>query len=401
MSNPQWRKQGAMLKISILVPALTGIVLIIFAARGVSPRQARAGGGSMSNSLKRTTLHTSKTLLGLASARKDEKPYLISVEHLYEASKALPNVPTEKTLWRFWNCNQQDGIFHQSPESVLGIPGASALGAAFARDSLIGFVENNQEHAAFVLSWKAANSQAKGLPETSSDALALDLSPEMTQQVQLDVRQEWSAIHLQSSQWLFNPSLAVLPDNTLVAAMNTADAHAVVWKLRALEAPTEALAFLPDILEPVPTNLGPTLALFYRIPTPNWSVYFHAARYSGAYGPVALPLAMLELDQRGKVLRRVNLSQEQKLGEVFSFAAASDQNRLALVIVSGSKEMPVLHVYFSPDLGKTFHEAGASALSAVPSQLSLGFGETGAVIGVAYKEAPAYRIEGFCVPYSK
>jgi len=385
-------------KASILALALAGIVLIIFSARGISPRQARAGGRPMNNSLRGTILHTSKTLLGLASARRGDKTYLISIEHLYQASKTLPNVPTEKTLWHFWNCNQQDQTFHQSLESTLGIPSASALSTAFEKDSLIGLVENNQEHGAFMLSWKAANSQAERFPEMSSNALPLDLSPEMAQQVRLEVTELWSTRNLQPTEWLFNPSLAVLPDNTAVAVMNTADAHAAVWKLRDLEASKEAWALLPNVLEPVPISLGSTLALFHRIPTPKWSVYFHAPRYSGAYGPLLLPLAMLELGQEGKVLRRVNLSQEQAIGEVFSLAVASDQNRLALVTVSGSKEMPVLHTYFSHDLGKTFHEIGASPLSAVPSQLSLGLGATEAVVGLAYKEPPAYLIEGFCIP---
>ncbi len=355
----------------------------------------------MNNILKRVPVHTAKALIDLVSVKSGDTVYLVTIEHSYQASRAWQETPTERTLWRFWGCNQSNQSIHQSSENVVDIPAATALGAAFAKNWFWALLENNQQHAAFMSVWRTTGPEATQIPETNSIALPIDLSPPQAQQVRIDIKEEWSTAKLPPAKWLFNPSIALLSDDTAAAAMNTADAHAVVWKLKNVEAPKEPLAFLPNALEPAPAAVGSKLLLFHRTPKPNWSVYFHASRYSGAYGPLPLPLSLVELDQQGQVLRTLDLSKERGMPDVFSFSVSTDQRRLALATITGSKEMPILRLYFSEDLGQTFREVGSAPLPMIPSRLSMGLGEATALVGIAYKESAAFQIEGFCVPYDK
>jgi len=349
--------------------------------------------------LKLTRFHTTKTFLDLASVRAADGAYLVTIEHLYQEPKSWHDALTERTAWRFWRCAEPGNMLRQSSESTVTAPSAISASASISKNKLSALIESNQEHAAFLLTWNLVPSQPVQVPESSPALLSFDLDATRANQVQVDRSEAWSTIGLQPRRWLFNPSVASFADRAeVVVAMNTADAHAIVWKSNGTTQPTQPLAFLSDALEPVATVEDSTMLLFYRQPTPKWSIYFHSSKYSGTSGPLALPLLLGELDETGHMLRSVNLSKERGVGDVFAFSVSGDsKGRLVLAVISGTKDKPELRLYLSSDREKTLQELGATSLSAVPDRLTVAATEVTAVVGLVYKETGGYQVEGVCV----
>lgn len=283
------------------------------------------------------------------------------------------------------------------------MPRAGAVSTAFVDDSFLALMDANQEHAAFVADWRVTGSGSVQIPETSSTVLPLDLTQEEQQHIQIDPKNLWSSKGLPPSEWFFNPNLTLIGKGKVIAAMNTADAHAVVRKLDTASGNTlmheEPWLFLPDTLEPMVVSSGSKLLLFYRKPTPNWSVFFRAERYSGPDESIALPLILAELDQQGNVLQTRNLSKDLNVGDIFSFVVSANSNRLMLGIVNGSPANPVLRLYFSTDLGSTFRDSGTTPLAAVPYRLSAVAGKVAALVGIAYQQSPGFQIQGLYLSY--
>jgi len=353
------------------------------------------------NPLKLTRFYTAKTLLDLTSVANAEGAYLLTVEHLRQASKPWRDTPTEKTSWRFWNCPEPGKPFRQSSESIVSLPAAMAISASLSRNNVLVFLESNQEHAAFLGTWKLADAKPLRVPDDTSITLPFDLDEERIGQVQIDMREEWSTAKLPPAQWLFNPSVVSLSNQAMVA-VNTADAHAVVWQSSGTALPKRPLAFVPDALEPAVAAAGSKTLLFYRKPAPKWSVYFHAARYSGAHGPIALPLMLAELDPDGRVLHPLNLSEQGGLGQVFGFAVAGDAKQgFVLATIGGSREKPRLQMYVSNDFGKTLQMTSSADLTEVPYRLTTALNESTVVVGLVYKQSDGYQVDGSCMTLDK
>ncbi len=392
--TPIFRQSYGRIWIGATVALVAVSTLGLFSGHGIAKRIAGNRGDSM-NSLRLTRFHTAKTFLDLTSVANSDGVRFLTVEHLYQSSNPWRDTPTEKTTWRFWDCPEPGKPFRQASENVVSLPGASALSAALAGGSLALLLETNREHAAYLGIWKIADPKRLGVLEESVSSLPLDLDEATGSQVQIDLRDEWSTAQLRPVRWLFNPSMAAL-SNEYVIAMNTADARAVLWESKGTTSAKRVLAFLPEALDPMVVAGGSKILLFYRKPTPRWSVYFHNARFSGSYGPVALPLMLVELDKEGHMLRSVNLSEQRGLGGVFAFSVSAAQGGFLLTTISGLKEKPKLQLYSSGDLGQTLQVSGSADLPDVPYRLSIAANESRGVVGVVYKQAEGYQVEGAC-----
>ncbi len=381
-----------------MVLAIAGVALAFLSESGACSRQVGNGGKSMTN-LKLNRFYTAKTLLDLTSAAYADTAYLVTIDHLYQAAGGSGGISREKTAWRFWSCVEASKGFRQSSETVVALPPSTTVSAVLSGTKLTVLLESNQEHAAFLGIWRLATHRPVQLSESSPAAVPIDLAETQAEQVHIDLRQEWSTAKLLPRNWLFNPSVISPPgQDDVMVTMNTADAHAVVWRSSGITLLKQPLAFVPDALEPVVVAIGSKILLLYRKPTPQWSVYFHASRFSGAYGPVALPLILAELGPDGHVLHSRDLSKESGLGDVIAFSASGDLKRgLMLATIAGSKESPKLRLHLSSDLGYTLQETGVAILPAIPYRLSATMSETVALVGLVYKEAEGYQVDGACL----
>jgi hypothetical protein len=206
---------------------------------------------------------------------------------------------------------------------------------------------------------------------------------------------EWSTASLPCSQWLFYPAMTMVPGATRACiALNTADAHAVVWESDDAGKPAKVTAFLPDMLEPSWQRTGGRTLLFFRQSPPGWSVFFHDTRNSGQYGPMALPLAVCELNAEGKAGTTLDLSKTTGLGDVFAFHVCGDEHKmLALAVVAGSKAAPTLNVLLSEDEGRSFQAKFNAPLRQMPRRLRIARSKTGFAIGAVFQGAGGYQAE--------
>ncbi len=345
--------------------------------------------------------YQTKTLEDVAAVAVGASGYLVTVERTFEMVPETAPGPTEKSGLRFWAPEREEGRFREASRDSAILPVARSIAMAFQRGGLMVVALTNQSWAACLLRADAPN-----LPKIAGfgQPVPLALKASEAEQVHLSPAATWSTQTLAPEGWLFHPSITPLPgSNDVAIAMNTADGHAVAWISDGTQIPARA-AFLPGALNPVFLRRSGKNYLLYRPMPPDWPVYFHDLRYSGQYGPVALPLVMAELDATGAIAQAIDLSKDaaanRPVGAIFDFAAKSGPgNRLALAVIAGSKSTPELRVYMSADPGAALRLLRSAHLRAVPYRLTMASTEKQILLGLAYKGKVAYEVEGLTVAW--
>ncbi len=325
--------------------------------------------------------------------------YLVSIEHTREVVPSALEAPAEKTTWRFWQPEREGAGFRQAAQSTVVLPVAAAVAMAVQKNRLFAVALVNEPRPAYLLSWELKGGAPPQPGESSSRTAPLELERQEAAQVRIDPRQDWNTRRLPSTRWLFHPSLASLRDGSGVAiAMNTADGRAVVWSSDGSDKPKRRLAWVPGALNPVLVHLGGKNRLYYRRMPGEWPVFYHDERYSGQYGPVALPLCAAELDAGGGIAHTADLSKDKGVGNVFAFAVDSTGgDRLALAAITGTAEKPELRVYVEGAAG-ALRLRHTAALRQVPFRLTMAVAGDHALIGLAQEGEHGYELEGLLVP---
>ena len=353
-------------------------------------------------------LFSSGALADVAAVGHGGGTYVIGVDHTYQRVTGGSPHPMEKTLWRTSIREAAGGdaaaAFRKLPDATVSLANPQSLAMAISKDSLAVIVQANNVTSAWLYVWDIG-------PKRFPDAV-LAGPPTLTIPLQLDVdqgsvveipsRDDWSSPFLPPSLWLFHPRLSVAPDTGhLLAAFNTADARAIVFEYarggNAAAATAKSIAYVPQSLEPAVARSGGNTLLFFRKPTPKWSVHFHDVKLSGTFGPVALPLevASLEAGAIGPA-RPVGV-----VGEVFVYSILQGAGgRITLAAVGGSTQKPELKVLVSENWGGPFQLRKTVALSRVPFRISMvDDGAAGIFFALGMKgDGGGYRVE--CLPLS-
>jgi hypothetical protein len=341
--------------------------------------------------------YRTESLEDVAAIATGDSGYLVTVEHTRELAAPALTVPSERTIWRFWKPDREGTSFHEASHRTVILPLSTSVVMTLENNRLIALAHVNEPKPAFLLAWDTRAGDAPHLGESATSHLTIELDRLEAAKVQIPLKYSWNTRTLPESRWLFHPSLASLPGGAQVAlAMNTADGRAVVWTSDGVDKP-KPLAFLPGALNPVLIRVSGKDRLLYRRMPADWSVYYHDLRYSGQYGPIALPLAMAELDSDGGIAHSNDLSQGQGVGNVFDFVAANAGTRLVLAVVSGTKEAPELRVYVGDPTGGTLHLLRTARVRGVPYRLTMAVAGGGALIGLAYTTERGSELEGTIV----
>jgi len=323
--------------------------------------------------------------------------YLITVEHTRELAASALDVPSEKTVWRFWKPNGEGAGFREASHGSVILPVSLAVVMTLGNRRLTAAALGNRPVPGYLLSWNAKDADPPQLEETIASHAVLALDPGEAAKVHLRPRDDWSTLALPASEWLFHPSLASLPGGAGVAfAADTADGRAVVWISEGTGAP-RMVASVPAALNPVVARVAGKRCLLYRRMPADWSVYRHDPRHSGSFGPIALPLAMTDLEP-GAGAHPIDLSKDHGLGGVFDFAAAGDGDRLVLAAIGGTEAAPVLRVSVGSIAAGAPVLKYSAALHGVPERVTLAVTDAGALIGLAYKNERGFDLEGAVVP---
>src|SRR5262249_17672680 len=150
-----WFRSGAETTGSRLLTTLAagGIALALAVGSGLLISSSHAEGKSMSD-LQPIEVYGTNFLVDLTSLSYVGTPYLVTIEHSYQASEPWNDSRAFKTLWRFWKWDDATKGFHQVSENVVGMPGAQAASAVISNHRLLTLLESNQEHAGFLGTWK-------------------------------------------------------------------------------------------------------------------------------------------------------------------------------------------------------------------------------------------------------
>ncbi|MEK7408388.1 MAG: hypothetical protein AAB225_25225 [Acidobacteriota bacterium] len=340
----------------------------------------------------------SKTLADLAAIAAGDSLYLVSVENTFEMVPSPIDAPAQRTNWRLWKPNNDGSSFQSVSQSGVVIPTAKAVAVAVHGNLMAALLQVNEPQPAYLMTWELAAVTPPEIPAAAFSVAPVRLDEPEAAQVHINIAHDWSTRRLPSSRWLFSSNLSSFPrgDNFGIA-MNTADAHAIAWLTDGKSSPARPRFFIPDALDPVFKRAEGKDFLFYRKTPADWPVFFHDIRYSRQYGPVLLPLMVAELNSEGKITSR-DLSKDHEVGGVFAFEVASDgSKRLALSVVGGTKEQPLLRVYVSHDLGRAFRVRQTTRLRKVPYRIATAMAGADVLIGLAYLSEGAREAEGLLV----
>jgi hypothetical protein len=339
--------------------------------------------------------YQTKMLEDLAAVASDGGGYLVTVDHTYEMVQPAEPI-TEKADWRFW-APGKDGLFHEVSRMPVSTPSATSVVMTVQDGRLIALAQVGEPQPA----WLLPSAMRLGNPPQFAgfgQAVAVRLNPAEAAQVHVADARIWNTRLLPPHEWLFHPSLTSLAGTHEVAiALNAADGRAAVWLWDGAQKSSHTVAFVPAALNPVYLRRGNKNYLLYRKMPADWSVFYHDARYSGSLGPVALPLAMAELDDAGAPARTADLSKDAAVGEVFDFAAdIVAGNRLVLAAVTGSKAEPELRVYVSGEAGAP-RLRQSLPIRAAPFRLTMTAAGGRILVGLAYKVTGGFVLEGLAL----
>ena len=319
---------------------------------------------------------------------------LVVVEHTYTPVASVAHVVAEQTRWSAWRCDSRSGRFEKAQDSTLALPVASALAVGLAGGHLLVLGEVNQSTPGSLLRVALRDDSPLPRPEESATSRTVHLPPAEADRVRLGPEETWSVTTLPCPEWLFNPSLLAEPTSgDPYLAFNTADAQCLVLRARSEPNAFGVVAFLPGYLEPSVQELNGRVLLFGRRPPLPWSVFFHSVRYSGQYGPTALPLWCAELEATGGDASSRNLTQVCEIGEVFLYAVASDgQKALALATVGGSKTEPKLRLHVARDAVEHLTAVGETTLPAIPRRLTVAVSPSRVMVGLTIQGTETYEV---------
>jgi hypothetical protein len=322
-----------------------------------------------------------KLLEDLGAVASGGSLYLVTVEHTYEMVDGAAE-PTEKAEWRVWASAPDGDRFREASNGTAAFPVATSVVMTERGGALTALALTNR-------SSPAALFRAEGkLPRIGAfgDAIPLRLEPGDAARIQLKPPERWNTRDLPPDAWLFHPSL-IAGANGAAVAMNTADGHAVA--LIVAESEVRRVAFVAGALNPVLLNLPGGNHLLYRKMPPEWPMYYHDTRYSGKYGPVALPLMMAALDANGSA------EPVDAAGLVFDFAAASpDGKRIALALIAGSRAAPELRIFERRDLKSAFVPRRTVPIRSIPYRLAIAATNANILIGLAFKNNAGFDLQG-------
>lgn len=355
-------------------------------------------------------LFSSGALADVAAIAHAGGTYVIGVDHTYQRVNGGSPHPMEKTLWRTSIREAAGGeapaAFRKLPDATVSLANPQSLAMAISKDSLAVIVQANNVTSAWLYVWdigpKRFPDGVLAGPPTLTIPLQLDV--DQGSKVEIPSRDDWSSPFLPPPLWLFHPRLSVAPDTGhLLAAFNTADARAIVFEYArsgTATAAAKSIAYVPQSLEPAVARSGANTLLFFRKPTPKWSVHFHDVKLSGTFGPVALPLQVATLDAAGVIgtARPVGI-----VGEIFVYSILQGVgNRITLAAVGGSTQEPELKVLVSEKWGGEFQLRKSVRLSRVPFRISMvDLGTAGIFFAMGLKgDGGGYRVECLLLPLS-
>jgi hypothetical protein len=339
-------------------------------------------------------LYSSAELADVFALTHGGSSYIVAIDHTYELAGGKSGHPVEKTVWHFWRdeAAREGMAMRKLPEGSIPLPTAQAIAGLAFKDSLAAIVEANNVTAAWLMLWDLTAGGIANLATAAPRSVPLDLDTAQVAQIHLPAGADWSTAYLPCPLWLFHASLSVAPETgNIVAALNTADAHAVVFQYVPGEAAARSIAFVPNVLEPVFLRAEGKSLLFYRKPTADWSVYFHDVKISGEYGPVALPLEVGELNKAGGIEEPKRLD----VGNVFLYAILSGADgRIALATVTGSKQKPELQLRVSTNGAGEFSLPRMVPLRQVPFRISMTRDKQGILMALGFLgEGGGFRVE--------
>jgi hypothetical protein len=329
-------------------------------------------------------LYSSATLADVAAVTQGDTSYIVAVDHTYEPVRTAASHPVEKTIWHFWMRESagRGATFHKLADGLIPLPAPQAVAVSMAVDSLAAVIEANNETPAWLMIWNLTAGGIANVADVTPHAIPLHLDVAHLSRIHIPHGSDWSSPFLPCPLWLFHANLFAIPETgRLVAALNTADAHAIVFQFAPGEAAAKAIAFVPEALEPAYATADGRSLLFYRKPTPQWSVFFHDVRISGKFGPIALPLEVAELNSAGGIDQPKRLD----VGDVFVYAIRlRPDGRITLAAVGGSKQKPELKQYMSDKTGRQFQLRSTVPLRHVPFRVSMTFDKQGTLMALGF-----------------
>jgi len=377
-------------------PILRAAVLIAMAL--VAQAAAAPPGDRTMQPVSPSRFYESRFFADMAAVGAAGVRSIVTVEHSAQRVPGGPDrPPTETATLRVWGAAQSAGPLQEQSRIETSLPVAKAIAMTVRNGHLLALAQSNNVDAAYLLTlpWPLSGPL---LPAPPTLPISLEGSP--VAPILIDPRADWSTAGMTSAEWLFHPSMADGPAAGDVAlAMNTADGQAVVWTSAAgatTRAP-HAIAAIPSAIDPVFVHAGASRYLLYRRIPAGWSVYFHDLRYSGRYGPVALPLIMAEIGATGSIVRSVDLSATAALGGVLAFCAQADGSDLALAVVAGATAQPDLRVLVVNHAGTIERPGYAGLLRGVPYRLTMSVAESAALVGLAYRGQGTYVMDAATV----
>ena len=334
--------------------------------------------------------YTMAQFVDLAAISTGATGYLVTVEHTFDVVQASFS-PAENTTWRFWSFDPDLRQFREASRKTVAMPVAMALAMKLRAGELVVLAQDNNTQPAWLLSWPFPGLDQALAGPASVQPVQLDRKSAAL--VRVDPHDDWSTGELPSSRWLFGPSLTTAgPGALLFAAMNSAAGQGAVWTLGGKDKPTQR-TFTAGALNPAVVQSAGTMFLLYRTKPAAWPMFFHDIRHSGQFGPVALPLAMAELDSGGALGRAVDLSQDPALGKVFDFAVTdAPDGRSLLAVIAGSLAQPELRMYAIEQGRLRFQKR--HLLAHVPHRVTLAIAGPDVVTGLAYCGPSRCEVQG-------
>lgn len=339
--------------------------------------------------------HHAHSLADIAAVGAGAFGYFVTIEHTYEmVPSALPD-PTERAVFRFWSTYAAPPSVREVAHSEVPFPVAKSAVAALQKSHLVVLAQVNWQSAGLLFSW-ALPAYPPTLGTVMPRVTPVGLDPTQAQLVQIPPAGQWTTQVLRSRQWLFHPNIKHFANGDFAVSMNTADGRGIVWALGA-DGILRSSTMVPDALDPVLMHIWGKTYLFYRrIPSPDWSVFFHDTRYSGHFGPTALPLEAAELDAAGAVARITQLSRIS-MGNAFDFAVdSSDGHRVAIAVVTGTTSRPELRVYA---LETPLRLLGSVPVRSVPYRTTVAVLQTSVLVGYALWGPGGYEVYGLQIPW--
>jgi hypothetical protein len=328
------------------------------------------------------------SFLDICSITTGDANYLILIEREEEVSDSLQDFRLEKTSWYIWRSQGVSKDLAKFSEQIIYLPMPMALDLTVSDSELFGLVESNADFPAFLLRWSIKEAKSLRIAQEADHIYPLRLVDQQLDRVVITPLEDWSSPFLRTREWLFNPCIHLQRgDSEVHAAINTANADAILMKCTSKITHVEEKTYIQRALEPAYYDLSNRSFVAFRRVGERWSVFYRTPRYSDVRGPLALPLVLVELDDQGNIKQERELSELKEFGEVFMFDFTGDgEKRLALAAVRGLKERPMLALYFSEDMGITWQRKGTFRLPSIPVRMSMTLNGEEALVGLAFLE---------------